>query len=183
MRHRNSGTIRYETVLFCLVVSVILAACGAVHHEIKLNDNYAPPAGTKIEVGTIENATGHVFDIKVDDMFREALTERLNAEDLLLVGTEGRKLVISSKIVEYEKGDAFKRWLLPGWGATVLSVQSDIIDGDRLVGAVEARRTVSAGGGYTVGAWKTIFDSVAADIVSDLRAKIPGAPQSAGLRE
>ncbi len=183
MGHRSSGMIRYQTVLVCLAVTVILAACGSVHHEIRLNDNYAPPAGTNIEVGTVENATGQVFDIKIDDMFREALTERLTAERLLSGGTEGRTLVLSTKIVEYEKGDAFKRWLLPGWGATVLSVQSDIRDGDRLVGAIEARRTVSAGGGYTVGAWKTIFNSVADDIVADLRAKIPATLQSADGEE
>jgi hypothetical protein len=178
MRHQNSGTIRYETVLVCLA-AVILAACGSVHHQIKLTDNYAPAAGTNIEVGPIENATGQAFDIKIDDMFREALTERLKNQNLLSDGADGSTLVISTKIVEYEKGDAFKRWLLPGWGATVLSVQSDIRDGDRLVGAIEARRTVSAGGGYTVGAWKTIFNSVAEDIVADLRTKIPATLRSA----
>lgn len=183
MRSRKQETIRYATVLFCLSATVLLAACGAVHHEIKLADSYAPPAEAKIEVGTIENATGREFDIDIDAMLREALIERLDAESLLVSGSEGGKLVVSSKIVEYEKGDAFKRWLLPGWGATVLSVQADIMDGDRLVGAIEARRTISAGGGYTVGAWRTIFRSVAADIVSDLRKTIPGAPQSAGLQE
>jgi hypothetical protein len=172
--------IRYETVMACLAVVVILAACGSVHHEVRLHDNYAPQAGTSIEVGTVENETGQVFDIKIEEMFREALTERLTAERLLSGGAEGPRLVLATKIVEYEKGDAFKRWPLPGWGATVLAVQADIREGDRLVGAVEARRTVSAGGGYTVGAWKTIFNSVAEDIVADLRAKLPGALQSAG---
>jgi hypothetical protein len=45
--------------------------------------------------------------------------------------------------------------------------------GDQLVGSEQARRTVSIGGAYTIGAWRTIFNSIAEDIVDDLREKIP----------
>jgi hypothetical protein len=41
-----------------------------------------------------------------------------------------------------------------------------------VVGTVRVRRTVSFGGAYTSGAWRSIFGSVADDIVSELRSKI-----------
>jgi hypothetical protein len=40
------------------------------------------------------------------------------------------------------------------------------------VGLVRARRTISFGGAYTIGAWRTIFASLADEIVSELRSKI-----------
>jgi hypothetical protein len=58
---------------------------------------------------------------------------------------------------------------MPGWGATVLVVRGTLVDADnRTVGSVEAKRTVEAGGGYTIGAWETIFRDVANDIVTRL---------------
>jgi hypothetical protein len=173
MIHNDSDRISLGKLLLCFALTMVLTACGAVHHEIKLNGDFTPQAGTNIEVGRISNETGQTFDITIEDMLREALNKNLKEKNLLSTGTAGHRLALSAKIVEYEEGDAFKRWLLPGWGTTVLSVQSDIMEGDRLVGTIEARRTVSAGGGYTIGAWKTIFNSVADDIVSDLRSKIP----------
>jgi len=109
----------------------------------------------------------------VEHMLRRALTEKLTAEKLLWNDTTPKKLVLDSKILDYDEGNAFKRWLLPGWGATVLTIQSDLRQDGQLVGTVDAKRTVSAGGGYTIGAWKTIFDNIAGDIVEDLREKIP----------
>ncbi len=165
--------MRFVGVLVWFAWATTLAACGSVQHELRLNDGYLPQPGTNVEVEAVSNATGQTFDIDVEQMFWAALSEKLGHAQLSRPGTSGPKLALRTKIVEYEKGDAFKRWLLPGWGATVLSVHSDVMDGGRLVGTIAARRTVSAGGGYTIGAWKTIFNSVADDIVSDLKSKLP----------
>lgn len=43
----------------------------------------------------------------------------------------------------------------------------------QVVGTVDAKRTVSIGGAYTIGAWKIVFDNLAGDVVEDLRSKIP----------
>jgi hypothetical protein len=111
--------------------------------------------------------------VNIEKLLTDALTEKLTRQELLWSGGQARRVVLVSKIIEYEPGDAFKRWLMPGWGATVVGVECEVRDGDRLVGTVRARRTVSAGGGYTIGAWRTIFSSVADDIVGELRGKFP----------
>ena len=82
-------------------------------------------------------------------------------------------MIMDTKIIDYAEGDAAKRWLMPGSGATILSIQSDLRDGNDVVGSVDARRTVSAGGLYSVGAWKIIFGDLADDVVTELVSKIP----------
>src|SRR5712692_2636283 len=169
---RTAGTL-WVTVLLGLVLS----GCGAVSHEAALLGNYVPESGSRIEVGTITNATGQVPKVddevvNIEQLLSDALAQKLRGEDLLWAGDPSRKLVLITKIVEYEPGDAFKRWLLPGWGSTVVSVECELRAANQLVGTVRARRTVSFGGVYTIGAWRTIFASVADDVVSELRAKI-----------
>ena len=156
-------------------IGVVLAVhgCGTVDHKLTLKDNYTPQTGTSIEVGKVTNATGQTFEVNVEQLLTEALIQQLQKEGMFLTEGTANKILISSKIVEYDEGNAFKRWLLPGWGATVLSVQCDLKEGSQLVGSVEARRTVSAGGGYTIGAWRTIFTSLAGDIIEDLQGKFP----------
>jgi uncharacterized protein DUF4410 len=160
-----------------VLLGLVLSGCGAVSHETSLLPNYVPEPGSRIEVGTVTNVTGQVPKVddevvNIEQLLTDALDKKLRGEDLLWSAPPSRKLVLISKIVEYEPGDAFKRWLLPGWGSTVVSVEGELRDANRLVGTVRARRTVSFGGGYTIGAWRTIFASIADDIVSELREKI-----------
>lgn len=154
---------------------LVLSACGTVEHKLNLLNNFTPEVATGVEVGKVTNETGKTFDseVNVEEMLRRALTDKLMAEKLLWGAATPKKLVLDSKILDYDEGNAFKRWLLPGWGATVLTIQSDLRQDGQLVGTVDAKRTVSAGGGYTIGAWKTVFDQLAGDVVEDLRSKIP----------
>ena len=165
--------LRCFPILLSILSIMALTGCGAVQHKITFQDNYSPQAQTKIEVGQVTNETKETFDVNVEQMLTDAFAEELRKEAMLWDGGSDTKLVLNSKIVEYAKGDAFKRWLLPGWGSTVLTIQCDLKDGNKVVGSAEARRTVSIGGGYTIGAWKTIFASVAKDVVKDLRSQIP----------
>ena len=170
MKHSRQLLRSFPILLFILTIMTLIG-CGAVQHKVTFQD-YSPQSQTKIEVGQVTNETKETFDVNVEQMLTDAFAEELRKETMLWDGGSDTKLVLSSKIVEYAKGDAFKRWLLPGWGSTVLTIQCDLKDGNKVVGSAEARRTVSIGGGYTIGAWKTIFASVAKDVVEDLRSQI-----------
>ncbi|PWB81342.1 MAG: hypothetical protein C3F08_02115 [Candidatus Methylomirabilota bacterium] len=172
-----SATRHYRAtgrVLFLMLTAVLalLSACGSVQHSVKLDESFTPDSGTPIQVGQVANQTGHTFDVNVEQLLTDALTEKLRDKQLLWPGGDGRRLMLTSTIVEYEEGNAFKRWMLPGWGSTVLTVRGDLKDGERLVGSVDARRTVSFGGAFTIGAWKSIVGNVAEDIVGELHAKL-----------
>ena len=156
-----------------LILLVVLSGCGAVAHKINLLPDYSPVSGTTFEVGKVTNDTGQAFEVNIEQLLTDALTNKLRSNNMLWTDGQPHKVVLACKIVEYDEGNAFKRWLLPGWGATVLSIQCDMKKGEQLVGSNDARRTVSAGGGYTIGAWRTIFENLAEDVVEDLRSKLP----------
>ena len=83
------------------------------------------------------------------------MESELTKENLL--GQEGvpGAVTMDISIIEYRKGDAFKRWLWPGYGSTVLVVEATLLDAEGNVDATaQANRSVDAGGGYTIGAWK-----------------------------
>lgn len=158
------------TKIFCLVYLVFfLTGCGTVRHTLTLTPGYQPKTGTRVDVGKVSNETGKTFEVDVEKFLSDALTEELRRGNLLWTGDNSPQLKVTSQVVDYKPGNAFKRWLLPGWGSTVLTVHSDLLEDGRLVGSAEARRTISIGGGYTIGAWRTVFASIAKDLVSDLR--------------
>jgi len=141
-----------------------------------VEDQQAFGVTTKILVGEVANKTGESFDIDIAAMLRDAMVNELAKENLL--GQQGARdlVTMNVNIIEYRKGDAFKRWLWPGYGSTVLVVEATLLDAEGNVDATaQANRSVDAGGGYTTGAWKEIFEDVAADLVADLKVKITGA--------
>ena len=166
----NNLNVNSLAIAFVLLA---LAGCGSVEHKLDFQNNYSLDAATKIEIGKVTNETGQVFDFNIEQVLTDALAEKLREANLLWTGQGDDRLILSSNIIEYDKGNAFKRWLLPGWGSTVITVHADFKKGALLVGSEKARRTVSIGGAYSIGAWMTIFSSIAEDIADDIREKIP----------
>ena len=159
-----------------VIALLLVAACGTVEHKVELDQSYAVRPGTKVSLGAVKNQTGQNFDIDVEKMMAGAFAQALKDKDLEWPGGEVPKLMLAVDIVQYEKGDAFKRWLMPGYGATVLVVRGALFTSDeRKVGSVDAKRTVDAGGAYTIGAWETIFRSVADDVIVKLGEQVRGA--------
>ncbi|MDA8098994.1 MAG: DUF4410 domain-containing protein [Nitrospiraceae bacterium] len=157
-----------------MLLLFVATGCGSVRHKLELESTYQPKADTTIEVGTVTNETGNTYDIAIDAMFKDSLVGALRNEELLRTETKTVGLTSNCKILDYEKGNAFKRWLWPGWGSTVLFVHCDLMDANSKAGALDARRTVDFGGAYTIGAWEKVFDEVAWDVVQDMREKIRG---------
>ena len=156
-----------------LIALLLVAGCGTVEHKVALDQQYSVLLGTKVVLGSVKNQTGQSFDIDVEKMLADALGQALKERNLQWTGGSAPKLMLATDIVEYAKGNAFKRWLMPGWGSTVLVVRGALYESDgRKVGSVDAKRTVDAGGGYTIGAWETIFRKVADDIVSNLAEQV-----------
>lgn len=163
-----------KSLLFIIPV-LFLIACGTVEHTVRVEDQQAFGADTRILVGEVANKTGETFDVDIEAMLRDAMVNELSRENLLGQEATPGVVTMNVNIIEYRKGDAFKRWLWPGYGSTVLVVEATLLDADGNVDATaQANRSVDAGGGYTVGAWKKIFDDVSADLVSDLKSTVTG---------
>ena len=141
---------RTSMMLFFVIGILSIGFCGCtnVRHQTKFNENYTLKENVSIKVEKVVNDTGFIFDIDIEKMLAEALEDQLLEEDLLWLGGNEPVLTMDTRIIEYEKGNAFKRWVMPGWGATELSIRCQLKDDqDNMVGSIVASREVVAGGG------------------------------------
>lgn len=161
-------------------VNIFLALCLLFAFGCSTKTSYTPianvqevPLGSTFKIGEITDKSGFVspanpdesIDLKLamGESLRKALKEKGS------FGEETSQWTIEVEIVEYEPGNAFVRWLLPGAGATKLKVVASIINENAQQAAkIAVERSIGFGGGYTIGAWKYVFDEVAREIVGTL---------------
>ena len=174
MKTSEGNYTRIVMAIFLIgFLTLICVGCTNVQHQVRLDKAYITEENVSIKVGKVVNDTGFDFDIDIEAMLADALEDQLLEEDLLWLGGKEPALLMESRIVEYKKGSAFKRWMMPGWGATELSIRCVLKDDkNNKVGSAVASREVFAGGGYTIGAWETVFKDVANDVAEDLREQI-----------
>lgn len=129
--------------------------------------------GAKIQLGPVLDTARSGRDVDSEALLRSAFEGSLADAGLLWMGDPAEdRYTLSLQIVEYEPGNAFKRWLLPGYGATILRVHGRLVDArtGELAAEIEHQRSVQWGGGYTIGAWRSIFGVVAREMVRDLES-------------
>ena len=156
------------------VLALALAGCGATNFDSKLPDRLSLQPGQTIELLPAENVTGKTLDSPADQIFNEYMAGLLRERKLLNVSPEPAALVLKTKLIEYEPGNAFGRWLLPGLGTTVCTMHAEILDKNTgaLVGRMESRQTVSFGGAYSIGADQYICKRVADELMRDIDKKL-----------
>ena len=160
-----------------VVLSSLIGACaapspGGPARSLGLNPDY------KYKVQEITVTEAEKYEVDAKGLLKAALERSLKEKGLLLQDTAAKEYyLISAQILDYDMGNAFKRWLMPGYGSTVLAVHTDVLDSEtgETVTYMEHRSTVAAGGLYSVGAWEQIFTAVADDITIDLERKYTGS--------
>ncbi len=174
----RTPTSKWIRTAFPLIFVLVIGGCGTTARQSTFNQDFTPNAAAMVAVGEISDAAprgtrGDQEDFDTEAELRAQLESKLSERGMLSAdGAEGKPYVLNARIIDYEPGSAGKRWLWPGYGATELSVECTVHEGDRVIGTVYARRTVEAGGLYTVGAWKGVFATVADEIVTELEAKL-----------
>ncbi len=161
--------------LFTAVVCLVLAQACSTPTKNKTVSSRLPRPAAKVVVGGITNQTGKTFDFAVEEEFRAVLAKELQKKDLLAAATPGAgDFVLNLDLTEFRPGNPFKRWVLPGWGCTVLAVKGGLCEqnGGKVVAEIDHQRTVAAGGLYTIGAEHYILNNVAYDLASDLKVRI-----------
>jgi len=118
--------------------------------------------------------TGKTLDPPADRIFDEYMGNLLKERKLLNLSSQPALVVLKSKLTEYEAGNAFGRWLLPGLGTTVCTVDAELLDKTTgaLIGRMQSRQTVSFGGAYSIGADNYICKRVADDLIREIDKKI-----------
>lgn len=123
--------------------------------------------GSKFKVGETVDSSGYSFVDKAEAFsLKDAMTGAVQAAlamDGLSGGTAGYS--IDTTITSYEPGNAFTRWVIPGAGATRLQTESIVRDGNGAeIARIPVERSIAIGGGYTINAWKYVFEDVAREL-------------------
>jgi uncharacterized lipoprotein YajG len=163
----------FMKVLMCAVL--VFIGCATGPETSKIQSSGLPKPGAKIVLSSIENKSGETFEYDVENLLRNAIEAALKKENLSAdTAIQTPDFALSLFITEYRPGNAFKRWLIPFYGATVLAVEGDLRNtkDNGVIATITHKQGVYAGGAYSIGAWQYIFNTVAADIARDLRIKI-----------
>lgn len=168
--------------LLVFLIPVLIGGCVTPSGPTRIESELLPRPGAKIVLGTVTAANGVTFE-KIDavGMLREAMLSSLSEAGIRSLDGE-RDFSLNLQITDYRPGNAFKRWLLPGWGSTVLAVRGELKDirEDKLAATITHKRSVPIGGVFSIGAWKRIFAMVANDIAEDLKRKVEQGGKGGG---
>jgi hypothetical protein len=161
-----------------IFISLVISGCAAQTSGTGPSKTLALDQSYKYKIEKIKISEAKKHEVDAKEILRNSLDKALNNKDLLWDGSPNKKYYgISVRIIEYDMGNAFKRWLLPTYGSTALSVHTDVIDLEKnaIVTYMEHKQTIAAGGAYSIGAWKYIFNNVAKDIATDIERKYSGS--------
>lgn len=163
------------------IIFIMLEGCsGVARHDFTLKENYVPRANTGVNVGVIKKSKTVVLDNNVEQQLKDAVNAELKNQGLLPNQESSSILTLDLKVLEYSEGNAFKRWLVPNWGETSLTVTAKLKKGETVVGTARATRAVTGGSMplATVGASEYIFSDLAKDLISDLKSALQEASES-----
>jgi hypothetical protein len=163
--------VDYKNLFFAFFLLFLLSACSVKVGYTPLSDNISVEPGSVFSVGEITDVSGFEFPpdeedtLVLTDSMKDALVKALEAKNVL----GDNQFVVNVKILSYSPGNAFHRWLLPGAGATKLKVEATILNREGAPAAlIPVERSIAAGGGFTIGAWKYVFVETAEAIVDVL---------------
>ena len=162
-------------VVNLFIISIVaLGGCATTETQTFTKDPLVRP-GAVIELRTVDISPDKSYEIDAATLMRAALEEALAEQGIAWQGDSAAdRFVLDVTVDDYEPGNAFKRWLLPGYGATIIHISgrlTDVSTGE-LAGELDHERSVYAGGAYTIGAWETIFATIAEDIATQLSNRI-----------
>ena len=104
-----------------------------------------------------------------------AFDEKIRATKEFVV-REGARFRLACDVSGFVEGSAVKRWILPGWGATVGQVSAMLTDTTtgEIVIIARGNATVAGGGLYSIGADTYIVASAVDEVVRQLSAWATG---------
>ena len=166
-------TIQVVCITFCLV---FISGCMTKSNLDLQSPSVKVSETAKFSAGKATDNSGYQFPPEEEDKFdlAKAMQSSLDAA-LSQNGLKGKGYTIRVTILNYEPGSAFHRWLLPGFGGTKLTTESYVYSpAGKLVAKIPVHRSINAGGGFTIGAYRYVFDDVAAEIVRIIKTRLRG---------
>ncbi len=127
-----------------------------------------------------DNDTGQSADFDFAKLFTEDLKSELQSKGYDVSDANAAPasaLIVQCSFVNYAPGNAFQRWLLPGWGTTQTTVKTTLVDKKtgKALGDMVTIKAITGGFFGGVGGDRSILESVASDVSTAIDNKIKGA--------
>ena len=157
-------------VITLAILAIAISGCSTKGGLSKVDNSITIGYGARFQNLSVDDASGHVWkegeeQVNLAQSLKDALDICLQKENMM-----GNDYVIKTTIVHYDPGNAFKRWLMPGYGSTELKTRSEVYDKEnKLIAVIPVERYVGFGGVFSIGAWKRVIDEVATEIVNVLK--------------
>ncbi len=162
-----------------LVLTLFLVGCGTTT-TLKIPKGYKVKVNVAgeiyVEVPTKKNASTSALGPDILTKMKTSLESQLLKRCFKVARVGKGKYVLKTTILTYEPGSALKRWIMPGWGATLLRAKSSLAKGadKKTIAEIDFDGNVTAGGFYTVGADKYIVDWFGEELAKKLREAVGG---------
>jgi Domain of unknown function (DUF4410) len=151
------------------LAALSLCAC-ATQSVPQFQEPFVPAKHRYIRVEACQDRSGFKGDRDLAAEATQGLTDKLKATNLFEISTEP-SLVLTCDIEGFTEGNAFQRWLLPGWGKTEAKLAVIVFEkpSDKVLATLRSHSVVSSGGLFSVGADQYILNVVLDDIVTQLQ--------------
>jgi hypothetical protein len=168
-------------------MALVLAGCAAPEKPVMYVE---PEAATKpysmLVLAEVKNNTGADVPDEILQRTAQRLANSLRESGYTVSATKPagdaqEYLLLDAKMLRYEGGSTFGRWIGFGAGTAVCGLEVGLIDGrtGRTVGDMAATQKIEGGGLYSLGAGNYIVDHCADSVASGIAEKI-AKPMSAG---
>jgi hypothetical protein len=168
------------TILGVCVLGFLLASCASTPTDRVISEQkieFSPELQFSVGQVSSEVSSSELEGKDVQGLMSEAMRNALREAGVEWAGdTSQGHAIINLRVLNYQPGNAFARWMMPGAGATVLAVDGSVVDpaSGEVLAQIRDERGIYAGGAYTIGGWRTIFSTVAEDIVAGLKGQAKG---------
>lgn len=180
---QSQGHLRTSLCLLVFFTMTVLVGC-STSSRTHLADNFSANALYSFVVEPAvdqSNFKPGLTDSQIDvaTAMTLALNDAVRVNGLSGIGLPGA-LRLQTTISVYAPGNAAVRQFLPGIsGSTELTTTTLVrtANGTNLA-RIEVSRSIGAGGAFTIGAWRAVFDEVAKEIIVQIRSRLLDSRQA-----
>jgi len=169
-----------RSTIAALVLLLSLTGCAPEQPQLVTEPGVSLSGYKSLAVAPAANETGQKFDFDFVGVLTKDLKSALMSKGYDLSDSNvspPEALIVECSFVNYAPGNAFQRWLLPGWGTTQATVKTTLVDKKtgKAVGDMVTTKQVAGGLFGGVGAYCSILESVASDVATAIDNKIKGS--------
>lgn len=170
--------MKIRRLLLLVIIFSLLFGCAAKRPMSWQDESTSLRNYSNYIVENATNETGEQFELDITSLLTDNIISKLRKEGFTVEETPepGQSLILRSKIVSYEPGNAFKRWVLAGTGRTICTVQVSILEPttNKKLAEFISSKVISAGGVFSIGADRKILEFVAEAIAQEVRELTQG---------